>query len=187
MNVLYPKVAWQRIPLLAGVMLAGALIAGLYGAMHDQVTYSIGPEYFTKMKFFQFRWADLGFPPRVFVSEIGFLASWWVGLIAGWFVARMTVTEESINLALRRAAAAYAIIFGCTVAAAVTAYGLSRLRLAHASDPFWQEVGRQLQLTDPAAFFSVAYIHNGSYLGGALGTLVALFWLWRTGKQCKPR
>jgi hypothetical protein len=69
-----------------GISLLGAVIAGLYGAVHDQISYSISPEYFTKMKFEQFSYADFGFPPRVCASEVGFLATWWVGLFAGWYV-----------------------------------------------------------------------------------------------------
>ena len=71
---------------MLGYALMGALIAGLYGVVHDQITYSMSPEYFTRVKFFQFHYADFGLPPRSFVAEIGFLATWWVGLIAGWFL-----------------------------------------------------------------------------------------------------
>jgi len=180
MNILYPQLAWKRLPLLAGLTLLGALVAGTYGAIHDQVTYSIGPEYFTKMKFFQFHYANFGFPPRVFVSEIGFLASWWVGLIAGWFVARLAVRADGAKPAFRRALRAYAIIFGITVATAATMYLLSLLRVAHTAEPEWVDLGRDLGLTDVPRFYSVWYIHLGSYLGSGLGAIVALVWLWRT-------
>jgi len=179
MHVFYPNIDRRRIPVLAGVTVAGALVAGLYGAIHDQVTYSLGPEYFTKLKFYQFHGADFGFPPRVFVSEIGFLASWWVGLIAGWLVARMVVEAGSSAELIRRAATAFGIIF---VAAGVTAAGagiFARCRQSHVEDPLWREVAQQLHVTDPGAFFTVAFIHEGSYLGGAVGTLVALVYLWR--------
>src|ERR1043166_5997270 len=59
---------------MLGYALLGALLAGTYGVVHDQVTYSISAEYFTRLKFSQFQRADFGFPPRVFVAEIGFLA-----------------------------------------------------------------------------------------------------------------
>jgi len=38
MSLLYPQLEWKRLPLLAGLTLLGALVAGLYGAVHDQVT-----------------------------------------------------------------------------------------------------------------------------------------------------
>ena len=45
---------------MLGYAVIGALIAGLYGVVHDQITYSMSPEYFTRLKFFQFRYADFG-------------------------------------------------------------------------------------------------------------------------------
>src|SRR5437773_893001 len=77
--------------------LLGAAIAGAYGAVHDQVSYTISPEYFTKVKFHQFAYADFGWPPRVFAAEVGFLASSLVGLIAGWLLARLGLAELSLS------------------------------------------------------------------------------------------
>jgi hypothetical protein len=54
----------------------GSLLAGFYGILHDQVTYSISNEYFTRLKFPQFHYANFGLSHRVFVAEIGFLATW---------------------------------------------------------------------------------------------------------------
>jgi len=84
-SLLYPKLRLDLLRRMLGYAVLGALIAGCYGVLHDQITYSISAEYFTRLKFLQFHYADFRFPARVFVAEIGFLATWWVGLIAGWF------------------------------------------------------------------------------------------------------
>ena len=42
------------------LVFVGAVLAGCYGALHDQISYTISPEYFTKVKFEQFRYADFG-------------------------------------------------------------------------------------------------------------------------------
>ena len=42
------------------IVLAAIVIASLYGVGHDQVTYTISPEYYTKFKFIQFNLADSG-------------------------------------------------------------------------------------------------------------------------------
>ncbi|MCU0874407.1 MAG: hypothetical protein MUE50_18895 [Pirellulaceae bacterium] len=76
---------------MLGYAVLGAIVAGVYGILHDQVSYSISQEYFTRLKFLQFRYADFGWSQRVFVAEIGFLATWWVGFFAAWFIARVTV------------------------------------------------------------------------------------------------
>ena len=63
---LIPRISLVDLPWMLGVAAAGSLLAGLYGIGHDQLTYSISPEYFTKMKFEQFHYADFGFGNRVF-------------------------------------------------------------------------------------------------------------------------
>ena len=104
MNILYPKIRRDLLLAMLGYALVGAALAGLYGIIHDQITYSISSEYFTRLKFAQFRWADFGLPARIFVAEIGFLATWWVGFFAGWFIARISV--PAFSRMLRRFATA---------------------------------------------------------------------------------
>ena len=43
-----PLRAWRGMLLAAA---AGAMLAGVYGILHDQVTYTISEEYFTRFKF----------------------------------------------------------------------------------------------------------------------------------------
>ncbi len=78
MNIFYPTMPakrWSALLCMAGF---GALAGGLYGAVHDQISFSISREYFTRMKFIQFAWADFGWPERLFAAEVGFLATWWM-------------------------------------------------------------------------------------------------------------
>ncbi len=110
MNLLYPVVPAKRLWAMIWIALSGAAVAGLYGALHDQISYSISPEYFTKMKFYQFSYADFGWSPRVFVSEIGFLATWWVGFFAGWFLARIGLTEIPMPARRQSVVRAFAIV-----------------------------------------------------------------------------
>src|SRR5262249_20288455 len=95
MGVWYPSIPARRFPALIRVTVVSGLLAGAYGAIHDQVSYAISPEYFTKLKFRPFAFADFGWPPRVMAAEVGFLGTWWVGLIGGWFLARMGLAELS--------------------------------------------------------------------------------------------
>lgn len=83
-----PQIPLADLTALLGITFLGALIAGGYGVLHDQITYTIGPEYFHNFKFHQFAYADFGFGDRVFATTIGFLATWWVGLFVGWILAR---------------------------------------------------------------------------------------------------
>jgi hypothetical protein len=42
--LLYPKLRLDLLPSMLGYAMLGAFIAGFYGVLHDQITYSISPE-----------------------------------------------------------------------------------------------------------------------------------------------
>jgi hypothetical protein len=168
---------------MLGYSVLGAVLAGFYGVLHDQVTYSISHEYFTRLKFSQFRYADFGLPPRVFVAEIGFMATWWVGFIAAWFIARITVPALPRAAAFRHTVRGFLIIFASAFAAALIGYTLS---LLHGSDySAWEDLASTLGILDLPSFVRVAYIHNASYLGGLMVLFAAIICL-RKRKNTAP-
>lgn len=185
-TLLYPKLRLDLLPAMLGYAVVGAFIAGFYGLVHDQITYSISPEYFTRLKFLQFHYADFGLPPRMFVAEIGFLATWWVGLIAGWFLARVTVTAfpgKELRCVILRG---FMIVFAGGVVAALVGFMLG-LRLGPDSDlSNWQGLATSRGVVDLPNFVRVAYIHNASYLGGLIGLIVALLHLRRQRNKVAP-
>lgn len=185
-SLLYPKLRLDLLPAMFGYALGGAVIAGVYGVLHDQITYSISPEYFTRLKFLQFHYADFGLSPRVFVAEIGFLATWWVGLIAGWFLARIAVPAFPEKKARASVMRGFAIIFYSGFVAALAGFLLG-LRLGPDSDlSNWQGFATTRGVLDLPNFVRVAYIHNASYLGGLIGLIVALFCLRRQRNKVAP-
>jgi hypothetical protein len=177
MNLLCPKIPLASLPVMFGYAAVGAILAGLYGVVHDQVTYSISPEYFTRLKFAQFHYADFGLPARVFVAEIGFLATWWVGFVAGWFIARVSVLACSQREAFRCCARGFLIVMTFGFGAAIIGYVLG---LLHGPDySAWQSMASTLAILDLPSFVRVAYIHNASYLGGLFGLVTAIIYLRR--------
>jgi hypothetical protein len=153
----------------------GAFLAGLYGILHDQVTYSISPEYFTRLKFSQFHYANFGLPPRAFVAEIGFLATWWVGFFAAWFIARITVPAFAPALRTRYIMQGILIIFVSALTSSAAGYVIGML---HGPDySAWDAVASTLGVVDLPAFVRVAYVHNGGYLGGLLGLVAAIIYI----------
>lgn len=77
---LYPTISFKKFKHMISLSIIGALIAGTYGILHDQITYSISSEYFTHLKFYQFEYADFGLHNRFFVTIIGFFSN-----LVGWF------------------------------------------------------------------------------------------------------
>ncbi|MEO5912947.1 MAG: hypothetical protein ABIS50_01855 [Luteolibacter sp.] len=156
----------------AWLALAGTLIAGTFGIIHDQITYTISPEYFTRMKFDQFHAWDFGFPRRVFVAEIGFLATWWVGLIAAWFLARVALRK--FQFPAKSVMRTMASIVGFVVLLGVAAYFTGPSLLADRSG--WRESLESIRVIDQVAFNRVAAIHLASYGGALIGWIAAMAW-----------
>jgi len=187
MDILYPRIPRHRLWPMGRVALLGAVIAGAYGAVHDQISYTISPEYFTKLKFDQFAWANVGLPERAFASEVGFLASWWVGLFAGWFLARIGLVdliESSVRYPVVKSfviVAVVAVIFGL-------GGGLFGVWATRDDDlSAWRKWATILKVSDVRAFAIVAYLHLGSYIGAAVGFICAAIYVRRSvsGIRCK--
>jgi hypothetical protein len=170
-NLIYPKIGLRHLPLMFCFSLAGALIAGLYGVLHDQITYSISEEYFTRLKFDQFRYADFGQPRRMFVAEIGFLATWWVGFATAWFLSRIAVPVWPAKTALSHVCAGCATICLNALLGGFAGYVAGLFQNGVGSLGFR---AAELDVHDIAAFVRVAYIHNAGYLGALVGCVIAI-------------
>jgi hypothetical protein len=177
---LLPKLRFDLLGLMLRCCLAGALFSAIYGIVHDEITYSISHEYFTRLKFIQFGYANFGFPPRVFVAEVGVLATWWVGFIAGWFIARVTAPSLPRKTAFRCTLRGFAIMFATALAGSVCGYIYGLTRGGDFSS--WDAFRYSYHVEDLPSFVRVAYIHNASYLGGLAGLVAALIY---ARKRCR--
>ncbi len=184
MNLIYPKLRLNLLPRILGYAVLGALLSGLYGIIHDQFTFSISNEYFTRLKFVQFEYANFGLPPRVFVAEIGFLASWWVGFFAGWFLARLAVPALPREKTFHHCFRGMIIVLGTALAGSLLGYLFGLRPGVELSG--WQEIGSTLGIVDLSGFVRVAYIHNATYLGGFVGLIAAIVYLQRV-KNAQPQ
>jgi len=162
---------------MLGLALLGSLIAGAYGVVHDHITYSIGPEYFTRFKFDQFRWANLHMGNRIFVSCIGFLATWWVGLIVAWVLARRLLPNQSRRVAIQKTFKGFAIVFATGFLFGIGGYCYGLYLGPDADYSAWSAALNRLGVSDHWAFIRVGYIHNAGYLGGLAGLVLTFLLL----------
>jgi hypothetical protein len=172
-NLLYPRIrkgAFRTMITTAGI---GALIAGAYGIAHDQITYAISPEYFTRFKFEQFSYANFGLGERAFVVVIGFLATWWVGFFAGWFLARLGVDKEGNAPATGSIIRQFSWIIASGFTCGIGGYFYGRHKVKTDALDDWLPYTESIGVTDPAAFVTVGQIHNFGYLGALLGLVIA--------------
>jgi hypothetical protein len=179
MRWLFPRFPLARLPVMVRTALLGAVIAAGYGAAHDQLSYAISPEYFTRFKFRQFAWANVGWPPRLYASEVGVLATWWVGLVAGWLLARAGLAELPAGERWGKTWRAFGIVFVPAVVGGLIGWG-SGVAVAGGDLSGWGEWQRTLELADLPAFVVVAHLHAGGYLGALAGLVLAVVYVRRS-------
>ncbi|TWT88719.1 hypothetical protein Mal64_22070 [Pseudobythopirellula maris] len=173
-GLLLPRISLYDLRAVLAAAVLGAIVAGVYGALHDQLTYSLSREYFTKLKFHQFDYADPGLGERAFAAVVGLLATWWVGFVAAWFLGRRLFPGQPRATAWRRIALGFAVVLAGGLLGGLAGYAYGVWRGPEADLAGWQWAIERFGVTDARSFVRVAYIHNGGYVGGALGLLAAL-------------
>ncbi|MDR6236351.1 hypothetical protein [Pseudomonas oryzihabitans] len=161
--------AWGGQALRLAVLVA---VAALYGALHDQLSYALGPEYFTCLKFAQFGLLDEEIAPRWRAAQVGLLAGAAAGLPLGLVLLGWVRNRSGLGNLLWRGAAA--VLLGAMSLAIVgLLLGWLALEVGHA-----QRVPACVQ--DARGFLLAAWMHDGSYLGALLGLLA---FCWRSRRR----
>jgi hypothetical protein len=174
-----------RLAIFVAFIVAAMLTAGLFGAIHDQISYSVSHEYFTKFKFVQFHLLDSTLPERVRVAIVGVLASWWMGIplgiltgVAGFFYQSARQMCRGLMLSLPLICA-----FVLLVALVGLVYGLVQTSTLELSDYRGWFIPKELEV--PRRFICAGYMHNSAYLGGAAA--IPMSWLFHFfyRRRCK--
>jgi hypothetical protein len=173
----------QRIVIFLVFLPAAMLAAGLFGMVHDQISYSVSPEYYTRLKFIQFGLLDPSVPERLRAAAVGFLASWWMGIPLGLGGGAAAFLQRSPAL-MRRALAwslAVVVAFALAVALLALAYGWQHTATLNLAEYRHWYIAPGVH--DLRRYLCVGYMHAGAYLGGSLGIPVAwifhLVFRWR--------
>lgn len=147
--------------------------AGLYGIVHNQISYTVAPEYFTKFKFQQFGLIDTPLPDRVRASEVGFLASWWMGVPIGILVGAVGFIHRDAGEMFRVTLWSFVVVVGFTLLFGLGGllYGYFETRHIDISDYRGWFIPNDV--TDLRRFLCAGYMHNSSYLGGVFAIPVA--------------
>lgn len=161
----------KQLSMVLCIVLA-CLMGGLYGILHDQLTYTISPEYYTKFKFYQFGLMDLGneaiFPnPRIQVSLVGFMATWWMGLPVGLILGMIGLIHQDPKRMFRFTFRALLINLLVAFITGLTGlvYGKFFITISGLNWYFPDN------LIDLENFVAVGSMHNFSYLGGIIGLI----------------
>jgi hypothetical protein len=164
----------------------GAIIlAGLYGAIHDQISYTVSPEYFTKFKFRQFGLVELPLPERVRAALVGFLASWWMGIPIGFMVGVVAFIHQGHRQMLKVSLWSFAIVIAFTLLFGLCGllYGFYETRTINLAD--YQNWFIPDDVVHLRRFLCAGYMHNSAYLGGTLAIFVA--WIFHIMVRIKTK
>jgi hypothetical protein len=155
---------------------ASVLAAGLFGAVHDQISYTVSPEYFTRFKFIQFHLVNTDLPERFRAAIVGFKASWWMGIPLGVLCGVAGFMQRTPMQMLRALtfSLAIAVALVLLVALAGLTYGWFQTRSVdlRAYVGWYVPVG----LKDVRAFLCAGYMHNAAYLGGVFA--IPVVWVF---------
>jgi len=163
----------KKVGVLLVTILIVPFVAGIYGSLHDQLSITISPEYFTKFKYIQFHISETTFGShRAAAAAIGFLATWWTGLFIGPILAMVGLIHKD-HAMMKKAIVRSTILTLCVAAAtglAGLAYGY--FHLAH-TGVSWR---LPENLIDKTNFIAVGSMHNFSYLGGLIGLIAGVIY-----------
>ena len=161
-----------------------SVIAGLYGVINDQITFSISSEYYTKFKFIQFNLANennidkIKFP-RIFVAIVGFLATWWFGLVLGFILGLFNLIQTSWQKLFKVSFNALLIAILVTFITGILGLFYGFFFLSHQPRSNFEGWFIPYNLENFRNFIAVGSMHNFSYIGGILGLIVAIFYSYK--------
>jgi hypothetical protein len=160
----------KRLALLPVALAFACIVAGAYGAIHDQISYTVAPSYYHDFKFTQFAIAPT-LHNRLGASIVGWNATWWMGLLIGLpiYIAGLFIRENGEFC--RQYIRAAILVVSTALLIGLAALAIAFVSIDEHHLPTWM-VGRPVR--DPVAFARAGTMHNYSYIGGFVGLLLAL-------------
>lgn len=172
-------------------LVACVVLALVYGAANDQLTTTISWEFFAHGKGIAHALPP-GEPPnspafRWEAAKIGMKATWTAGLIVGvaLLIANNPRRDGRPRLSYRRLLGLVPLVFGVVIVAAIC-LGVAGYFGAFA--PINEDFRDMLRGDQwrPRRFMAVYGIHLGGYVGGVLGTVIAVVRVTRARKALAP-
>jgi hypothetical protein len=152
-------------------------VAGVYGAIHDQISYTISPEYFTRFKFVQFGLIDEQIPDRIRAMIVGFRASWWMGFPIGLLAGAAGFLHRDPKRMLVVSLEALGVVAIVTLMIGLAGLFIGYLETRTMSIGQYSDWYIPSNLKELRAFICVGKMHDAAYLGGILSIPIA--WIYQ--------
>jgi len=163
----------MRLVVFIALVFISSISAGLYGVLYDQLSYSISPEFFERLRFPAdgYHLADT-VHPRLKAAYAGWTHTWGVGFILGGILAIAGLIHHNI----RRMFSVTLIAFFISLAMALV-FGMVGLYMggtANGGDDVYLALPPDLK--DPRHFMMVQNMQNFSYVGALVGIFIGLLY-----------
>lgn len=145
-------------------------MAGIYGFLHDQISYTVSTEYFTRLKFHQFNIPEKLYN-RIGAGIVGIKATWWMGLVIGTIIIPLGLIIPHWKNYLYSMLWTFVHISLTALIIGIVAliYGLINYNINNL-----QNFNIPNDIEDKIRFCVVGNMHNFSYLGGLIGIIVGV-------------
>lgn len=166
------KVIFKLLSVLI-ITLSAVIIASLFGAAHNQISFTVSDEFFSAYLSGHTGVGYWGFTsPRTEAALIGVVGSWWVGLITGIIYSLIfLLLKEKIRYT--HIFNAFVINIAATLAASCIGFLLGSFIPWNKSN-VWMDFG----INDPQKYVQATYMHEGGYIGTVIGFIAGMIYLF---------
>jgi hypothetical protein len=167
------------------VALIASAIAGIYGVINDQITFTISSEYYTKYRFLQYNLVQVEgdsriIHPRVLVVLIAFLSTWWLPLISGLIIIIFNLIQNTWKMLLKTSVLAMLISILITVFSAIIGFILGSLIISKLPKYYFADwCFIPDKLNDYENYITAGTMDVFNSFGGFLGLIVAIFYSYK--------
>ena len=173
-------ISMKKAQIIIVVILLASVLAGIFGALNNQITYFLSPEFYTKSLFPQFGFVEYGLnTPKITAAIIGVWSTWWVGLLIGTVISFTSLIHSTSFLMIRAIRKSFLIIISSAVVFGFLGYLFGVISLNDTLINFGFK-GTQEQLK---SFITVGYIHDFEYLGGLISLIIAVIFQIKNKKE----
>jgi hypothetical protein len=163
----------QRVLLVPVLFAAACLFAGLYGILHDQISYTVAPDYYHGFKFYQFDIPN-HLQNRLGAALVGWHASWWMGILIGAPLLIVGLILPDGKTYFKHVLLSFAVVAATALAVGLAALAYAYCTITPDSVPAFRLPREGI---DGAAFERAGFMHHFSYLGGFLGIVTGAAYL----------
>lgn len=155
------------------------LVASIFGAIHNQVSYSISSEFFQNYLFGKFGINEWGISSDITkASIVGIIGTYWVGAILGIIYSIIYLflnVENKFQIIIK----SIFINILVSIIGSLFAFLIAYFFISPEKSGVFMDFGTMY----PKKYIEAAYMHTGSYYGGVLGLFLGITFLLNKNKK----